>query len=166
MIEALTDKKTWLFALFTALASVPNSINNQHQIIVSSLGFTTLQTTLLGCVSGVVQIVTIFPGVTIVSHIPNSRAWVAILSYIPNILSGFLVNFLPWRDKVGLLFSVWISGKHDLLRMSALKKLLWAVTSCRDHWVCHCHSLGIANYGWAYKESHDERHRAIWALHW
>jgi len=110
MIEALTDKKTWLFALFAALASVPNSITNQHQIIISSFGFTTLETTLLGCVNGVILIVAIYPSVTIVSHIPNSRAWVAILSYIPNILSVFLVNFLPWRDKVGLLISVWISA--------------------------------------------------------
>jgi ACS family allantoate permease-like MFS transporter len=133
MIEALTDKKTWLFALFAALASVPNSITNQHQIIISSFGFTTLETTLLGCVNGVILIVAIYPSVTIVSHIPNSRAWVAILSYIPNILSVFLVNFLPWRDKVGLLISVWISGKHNLLRVSALKKFLWpAIATAGD----------------------------------
>jgi ACS family allantoate permease-like MFS transporter len=125
MIEALTDKKTWLFALFAALASVPNSITNQFQIIISSFGFTTLETTLLGCVNGVIKIVTIYPSVKVVSHIPNSRAWVAILSYIPNILSVFLVNFLPWRDRVGLLFSVWLSGKHDLLRVTALNEPLW-----------------------------------------
>lgn len=126
MVEALMDKKTWLFALFAATSNVPNSITNQLQIIISSFGFTTLDTTLLGCVNGVVQIITIYPGVTIVSHFPNSRAWVAILAYIPNILSVFLVNFLPWRDKVGLLFSVWLSGKHELLLVSALKELLWS----------------------------------------
>ena len=163
MIEALTDKKTWLFALFAALANVPNSITNQLQIIISSLGFTILETTLLGCVNGAIQIIAIYPGVTIVSHFPNSRAWVAILAYIPNVLSVFLVNFLPWHDKVGLLFSVWLSGKHNLLRVSALKELF--VASCCDHWLCHSHSLGIANYGRAYKESHDERHYAIWSMH-
>ncbi|KAF8271799.1 major facilitator superfamily domain-containing protein, partial [Lactarius quietus] len=110
MIEALTDKKTWLFALFAALDNVPNSIVNQLQIIISSFGFTELQTTLLGCVTGVIQILTIYSGVTIASRIPDSRAWVAILYFVPNILSVFLVNFLPWHDKVGLLFSVWISG--------------------------------------------------------
>jgi len=110
MIEALTDKKTWLFALFAALDNVPNSITNQLQIIVSSFGFTPLQTTLLGCVPGVIEILSIYTGVTIASRIPNSRAWVAILYIVPNILSVFLVNFLPWHDKVGLLFSVWLSG--------------------------------------------------------
>jgi ACS family allantoate permease-like MFS transporter len=124
MIEALMDKKTWLFALFAALDNVPNSITNQLQIIVSSFGFTPLQTTLLGCVPGVIEIVSIYTGVTIASRIPNSRAWVAILYLVPNILSVFLVNFLPWHDKVGLLFSVWLSGMHDLLRASTLKELL------------------------------------------
>jgi ACS family allantoate permease-like MFS transporter len=111
MIEALTDKKTWLFALFAALANVPNSLTNQLQIIVSSFGFTPLQTTLLGCAPGVIEIVAIYTGVKIASRIPDSRAWVAIIYMVPMVLSVFLVNFLPWNDKVGLLFSVWLSGR-------------------------------------------------------
>jgi len=114
MIEALTDSKTWLFALFAAVSNVPNSLTNQLQIIVTTFGFTPLQTTLLGCVSGVIEIVTIYTGVKIASRIPNSKAWVAIVYFVPNILGVFLVNLLPWHDKVGLLFSVWIVGTHDL----------------------------------------------------
>ena len=45
MIEALLDPKTWLFALFSALDNVPNSLTNQRQIIISSFGFTYLDTT-------------------------------------------------------------------------------------------------------------------------
>jgi hypothetical protein len=115
MIEALMDPKTWLFALFSALDNVPNSITNQLQIIVLSFGFTTFQTTLLGCVSGVIEIVTILSGVMIASRIHNSRAWVGIIYFVPNLIGVFLVNFLPWRDKVGLLFSVWITGTYDVL---------------------------------------------------
>jgi len=108
MIEALMDPKTWLFALFSALNNVPNSITNQLQIIVLSFGFTTFQTTLLGCVTGVIEIVTILSGVTIASRIQNSSAWVGIIYFIPNLVGVFLVNLLPWRDKVGLLFAVWM----------------------------------------------------------
>jgi hypothetical protein len=115
MIEALADPKTWLFALFAALDNVPNSISNQIQIIVLSFGFTTFQTTLLGCVGGVIQIVAISTGVTIASRIPNSRAWVGIAYFMPNLLGVFLVNLLPWHDKVGLLFALWITGMHDVL---------------------------------------------------
>jgi MFS transporter, ACS family, allantoate permease len=111
MIEALLDPKTWLFALFSALNNVPNSLTNQRQIIVSSFGFTTLQTTLLGCVDGTVEIVTIWTGVTIVSRIPNSRAYVGALYTVPNLLGVFLINFLPWSNKVGLLFGQWLTGE-------------------------------------------------------
>jgi len=110
MIEALTDPKTWLFALFSVFDNIPNSLLNQVQIITSSFGFNAFQTTLLGCVSGVVEIVTIFTGVTIASRISNSRAWVGIAYFVPNLLGVFLVNFLPWHDKVGLLFALWITG--------------------------------------------------------
>ncbi|KAF7346810.1 MFS general substrate transporter [Mycena sanguinolenta] len=106
MIEALTDPKTWLFALFSALDNVPNSLTNQRQIIVSSFGFTTLQTTLLTCVDGVIEIVTIWTGVNISARL-DSRAWVAFFYFIPNVLGTILVNVLPWSNKIGLLFSVW-----------------------------------------------------------
>ena len=110
MIEALTDPKTWLFALFSALDNVPNSLTNQSQLIVASFGFTILQTTLLGCVTGVVEIVTIWTGVNLAARIPNSRAYVGFLYFIPNILGVLLINFLPWSNKVGLLFGVWMTG--------------------------------------------------------
>ncbi|KAJ7061092.1 major facilitator superfamily domain-containing protein [Mycena amicta] len=108
MIEALLDPKTWLFALFSALDNIANSLTNQRQIIVSSFGFTVLQTTLLGCVDGVIEIFTIFTGVHISAR-TGSRAWVAFAYFIPNVLGTILVNTLPWSNKVGLLFSVWVA---------------------------------------------------------
>lgn len=102
MIEALLDPKVWLFALFSALDNVPNSLTNQRSLIVSSFGFTNLQTTLLGCVDGLIEIVTIFTGVKLCARIPNSRAWVGMIYFLPNVLGVFLINFLPWDNKVGL----------------------------------------------------------------
>ncbi|KAJ7472561.1 MFS general substrate transporter [Mycena latifolia] len=111
MVEALTDPKTWLFALFSILSNVPNRrvSYNQLSLIVSSFGFTVLQTTLLGCVGGVVEILTIWVGVTI-SAKTGSRAWVAFFFYLPPILGTILVLTLPWSNKVGLMLSVYING--------------------------------------------------------
>jgi MFS transporter, ACS family, allantoate permease len=114
MIEAFMDPKTWLFALFAGFNNVPNSVANQVQLIIVSFGYNTLQTTLLASVSGVVEIVAIFTSVMISSRIPNSIAWVGIVNFIPTFLGVFLINFLPWHDKVGLLFSLWITSKHDV----------------------------------------------------
>ncbi|KAF5382616.1 hypothetical protein D9615_002765 [Tricholomella constricta] len=110
MIETLQDPKTWLFALFSAAVMVPNSLTNQRQIIVSSFGFSNLQATLLGCVDGVVTISTIWSGVYLAARFPNSRAYIAILYTLPNIVAVFLINFLPWENKIGLLFAQWTSG--------------------------------------------------------
>ncbi|KAJ7153325.1 MFS general substrate transporter [Mycena filopes] len=109
MIEALLDPKTWLFALFSALDNVPNSLTNQRQLIVSSFGFGVLRTTLLGCVDGVVEMLAIWSGVTIAAKM-DSRASVAFVYCIPNLLGAILANVLSWEDKVGLLFSVWLTG--------------------------------------------------------
>jgi hypothetical protein len=116
MIEAFMDPKTWLFALYAAFVNVPATVVNQLQIIIVSFGFSPIQTTLLGCVYGVLGNVSIFTGVTIASRIPNSIAWVGIAYYIPGFLGVFLVNFLPWHDRVGLLFSVWITSTYDVQR--------------------------------------------------
>ncbi|KAF8519820.1 MFS general substrate transporter [Gautieria morchelliformis] len=110
VIEALKEPKTWLFALFSCLDNIPNSLTNQKQIIVNSFGFTTLQTTLLGCVDGTIEIVTIWTGVTLAARYKDARAWVSIIYFVPNILGSILVNTLPWSDKVGLLFSCWITS--------------------------------------------------------
>jgi hypothetical protein len=100
MVEALTDPKTWLFALFSALDNVPNSLTNQQSLIVASFGFTALQTTLLSCIPGVVEIVTIFTGVRLAARRPNSRAYVGAAYFVPSWLGILLVNLLPWSDKV------------------------------------------------------------------
>ncbi|KZP29608.1 MFS general substrate transporter [Athelia psychrophila] len=109
-VEALTDPKTWLFALFSALDNVPNSLTNQRQIIISSFGFTYLQTTLLGCVDGTIEIVTIWTGVQLASRMKNGRAYVGAVYFLPSLLGVFLITLLPWSDKVGLLFGQWTTG--------------------------------------------------------
>ncbi|CAE6433130.1 unnamed protein product [Rhizoctonia solani] len=109
-IEALTDYKTWLFALFSCLGTIPNSLTNQRSIIINSFGFSTLQTTLLACVDGVVEIITIYTGVLLASKWKDGRGYVAALYFVPNILGSVLMNTLPWSNQIGLLFSLWITG--------------------------------------------------------
>lgn len=110
LIEALIDPKTWLFALFSCLGNIPNSLTNQRSIIKNSFGFTTLQTTLLGCVDGVIEIVTIWTGVTLASKWENARGYIGAIYFVPNILGSILINTLPWANQIGLLFSLWITG--------------------------------------------------------
>src|ERR1700710_2510370 len=101
MMEALKDPKTWIFTLFAVLSHIPNSIVNQRQIIVASFGFTNLQTTLLGCVDGFVPIIGTLIAITLVSRIPDSRAYVGAVYYIPPLVGVLMVEFLPWSNQIG-----------------------------------------------------------------
>ncbi|KIK43685.1 hypothetical protein CY34DRAFT_803520 [Suillus luteus UH-Slu-Lm8-n1] len=109
MIEALTDPKTWLFALFSALNSVPNSLTNQQSLIIASFGFSVLQTTLLSCVPGVIEILTIFTGVRLAAQRPNSRAYVGAMYFVPSWFGILLVNLLPWSNQAGLLVAQFLA---------------------------------------------------------
>lgn len=108
-IECLKDPKTWLFFFISAISNVTNSLSNQRQIIVAGFGFTPIQTTLIGCVDGVVEIIVIFCTVTSATYWPNGRAYSAILAYCVAIFGSILVNALPSDHRVGLLFSYWIA---------------------------------------------------------
>ena len=166
MIEAFTDPKTWLFALFAAVNNLTTSLSIQLQIIVVSFGFNPLQTTLLSSGMGALLIVSIFTGVKIAARIPNSIAWVGIACFVPGLLGVFLVNFLPWHDKVGLLASIWVISTHRIRYSAKTPIPLILVISSLRHWLCFSFVLGVANYGWAYEESHNECDDSIWVLHW
>ncbi|KAJ7771250.1 hypothetical protein B0H14DRAFT_2632422 [Mycena olivaceomarginata] len=102
MIEALLDPKTWLFALLSGLANVPKGLSNQSAVIIASIGFSILQTTLLGCFIGVIETVAIWTACVISSRV------IIFVYYLPNIPGTILANTLPWTNKIGLLFSVWM----------------------------------------------------------
>lgn len=107
-LETVKDPRTWLLAFIAGASNVVNSLTNQRQLIVAQFGFTTLQTTLLGCVDGVVEILTIWLGVKLASNKYIGRAYAGVLMYIPAIIGTILVSALPFSNKVGLLFSYWI----------------------------------------------------------
>ncbi|KAJ7358096.1 hypothetical protein DFH08DRAFT_953286 [Mycena albidolilacea] len=97
MIEALLDPKTWLFALLSGLANVPKGLSNQSAVIIASIRFSILQTTLLGCVIGVGETVVIWT-TCVISSRTGSRAWVIFVYYLPNNLGTILASTLPWTN--------------------------------------------------------------------
>jgi ACS family allantoate permease-like MFS transporter len=104
-----------------------NSLSNQRQLIVRQFGFTPIQTTLIGCVDGVVEseeinvslpivilicctVISILIGVTMASNSLLGRAYSGVLIYLVAIIGAVLVNTLPSHNKIGLLFSYWTSS--------------------------------------------------------
>jgi ACS family allantoate permease-like MFS transporter len=57
-------------------------------------------------------VIAILIGVSMASVPFLGRAYSGVLIYAVAVLGGILVVTLPWHDKVGLLFSYWISSEH------------------------------------------------------
>ncbi|KZV92689.1 MFS general substrate transporter [Exidia glandulosa HHB12029] len=108
--EALRDPKTWLFFLFAAVSNLQNGVGVQYSIIIKSFGFSTLQTTLLNIPSGVAQIFGITLGCYMLRRMPNSRAYLAILFFMPSVLAAILLMTLPFSNRVGLLSAFYVLG--------------------------------------------------------
>ncbi|KAJ7618009.1 major facilitator superfamily domain-containing protein [Roridomyces roridus] len=168
MIETLTDPKTWMFALFVAFTNIPNSLSNQKPLIVNSFGFTTLQTTLLTCVDGVISILTIALGVNVAKW-SGQRALTAFCWKIPDILGALLVMCLPWSNKIGLLFSLWVSG---LGTTAYTIVLAWAQTTTAGHtkrictntiiFIAYCVGNALGPIMW--KDQYKPRNRVPWGV--
>ncbi|KAJ9098067.1 hypothetical protein QFC19_006502 [Naganishia cerealis] len=109
-VEALCDWKLWTFAVFAAFNNIPNSLTNQNSLIIKSLGFETWQTTLLGCVSGVVEIVTIWASTLALKRWPNHRGYIGAVWLVPNVLGAILIVTLPYSNKAGILVCLYITG--------------------------------------------------------
>lgn len=109
-IEALLDWKLWVFALYAGIENIPNSLTNQYSLIIQSLGFSTWQTTLLQCVIGAVEILTIWSSSYVLKWFPNHRGFIAAAYLIPNVLGAVLVMALPYSNKAGILVSIYVTG--------------------------------------------------------
>ncbi|SPO06348.1 probable permease of the major facilitator superfamily [Cephalotrichum gorgonifer] len=129
-IEALKDPKTWLFFFHAWSQEMANGLTNQYSLIIKSFGFTTLQTTLLGCVNGITALISLGTAALILWKTKNSRAWLSAAAYIPPIISCILLITLPWSNRWGLLVAIWIRATGGIPYSVVM---IWAANCSAGH---------------------------------
>ncbi|KAG2078464.1 MFS general substrate transporter [Suillus decipiens] len=169
LIEALTDPKTWLFALFSALNNVPNSLTNQQALIIASFGFSIVQTALLSCVPGILEILTILTGVRLAARRPNSRAYVGAMYFVPSWFGILLVNLLPWSNQAGLLVGQFLaetSVPGFVLSLSWLNNVTAGHTKrvVTNAIMLSAYCIGNAAGPLMWKEQYKPRNHVPWAV--
>ncbi|KAK4496823.1 hypothetical protein PRZ48_012807 [Zasmidium cellare] len=107
-----------------------NGLTNQYSLIIKSFGFTTLQTTLLGCVNGVTAFVSLATAAIILAETRNCRAWLSVAAYIPPIVSCILLLFLPWSNRWGLIAAIWIRATGGIPYSVVM---IWAANCSAGH---------------------------------
>ncbi|KAJ7827468.1 major facilitator superfamily domain-containing protein [Mycena olivaceomarginata] len=162
-MATIKDPKIWLLAAFAALSFV---LIVQRQIIVKQFGFNPIQTTLLGCVDGVVEILTIWAGVTIAGFKPIGRAYAGSSCSSP----------LSLAPSVGLLFSYWLTSAPFSLLFSRSRRfaisLGWLSSLTAGHTrrttanaiILVAYGLGNAVGPFMWKKQYQPRNHIPWAI--
>ncbi|KAL0263760.1 hypothetical protein SLS55_002742 [Diplodia seriata] len=128
--EALRDPKTWLFFLHAWSQEMANGLTNQYSLIIKSFGFSTLQTTLLGCVNGVTAFASLALAAVFLARVHNARAWLSAAAYVPPVVSCALLLRLPWENRWGLLAAIWIRATGGIPYSVVM---VWAANCSAGH---------------------------------
>ncbi|KAH8760546.1 major facilitator superfamily domain-containing protein [Diaporthe sp. PMI_573] len=129
-IEALRDPKTWLFFLHAWSQEMANGLTNQYSLIIKSFGFSTLNTTLLGCINGLTALVSLGTAAFILSRTKNARAWLSAGAYILPIVSCIMLIALPWSNRAGLLAAIYMRAPGGIAYSVVM---IWAANCSAGH---------------------------------
>jgi hypothetical protein len=129
-IEALKDPKTWMFFLHAWSQEMANGTTNQYSLIIKSFGFSTLETTLLGCVNGVTAFFSLGAAAWILAKTTNCRGWLSGASYLFPIVATILLLALPDSAHWGLVTGIWLRSPGGI---SYSVVMVWAANCSAGH---------------------------------
>ncbi|KAK5717040.1 hypothetical protein LTR15_008928 [Elasticomyces elasticus] len=129
-IEAIKDPKTWLFFFHAWSQEMANGLTNQYSLIIKSFGFTTLQTTLLGCVNGLVALFALGTAAIVLARTHNCRAWVSVVAYVPCVVSSIMLVTIPFSERWALIVAIWIRGTGGIPYSVVM---VWAANCSAGH---------------------------------
>lgn len=108
IIEAISDPKVILLFFISYVNAAASGGLTFQSIIIAGFGFTSLQTALLGMVTGACQTVFSVAAGYSCWKIPNSRLHIGSLGMIPAIIGTILINKLETDNRWGRLVGVWL----------------------------------------------------------
>lgn len=85
-----------------------NGYGAQYPLILKDFGFTKLQSTVLNVPSGFSQICGITLGCFLLRKFPNSRAYLAMIFFLPSLIAAILLMTL--NNKIGKLCAFYFYG--------------------------------------------------------
>lgn len=118
-VEALLDPKTYIFAIFACVASVPNGgISNFGTLIIKGFGFSTLNTTLLqipyGLIVAIAVLICVFANDYMSAKLgKNTRVWFILVFLLPNFAGTFGLRYLNPNNHVGRLLCYYLTGPYN-----------------------------------------------------
>ncbi|KAJ7267787.1 major facilitator superfamily domain-containing protein [Mycena rebaudengoi] len=111
MMQAFEDPKTYLLFVASISAQIPNGVvSNFSSIIISGMGFTKFETTLLDIPSNVIQIVSLILSGYLAGRFKNSRALMMFIGNVTCIIAAAALTYAPHDQKWGRLVAFWFTS--------------------------------------------------------
>lgn len=107
-----------------------NGTTNQYSLLIKSFGFSTLQTTLLGCVSGLTALVSLGTAAVVLAKTRDARGWLAAGAYVLPIVSSAMLIALPWSNRAGLLIALYLRAPGGVAYSVVM---IWAANCSAGH---------------------------------
>jgi hypothetical protein len=119
-----------MFFLHAWSQEMANGTSNQYSLTIKSFGFSTLETTLLGCVNGVTAFFSLGAAAWILAKTTNCRGWLSAVSYLFPIVATILLLALPDRAHWGLATGIWLRSPGGI---SYSVVMVWAANCSAGH---------------------------------
>ncbi|KAJ7885256.1 major facilitator superfamily domain-containing protein [Mycena olivaceomarginata] len=112
LVQAFADPKTYILFVASVAAQIPNGVvTNFSSIIISGMGFTVFQTTLLDIPSNIVQIVSLLLSGYFAGKFKNSRALMMACILFDLLSAGLTaLTYAPHDQKWGRLVAFWFTS--------------------------------------------------------
>ncbi|KAJ7358609.1 major facilitator superfamily domain-containing protein [Mycena albidolilacea] len=111
LIQAFKDPKTYILFIASIAAQIPNGVvSNFSSIIISGMGFTKFQTTLLDIPGSVVQIVSLVLSGYLAGRFKNSRTLMMFIGNATCIVAAAALTYAPRDQKWGRLVAFWFTS--------------------------------------------------------
>ncbi|KAJ6511684.1 MFS general substrate transporter [Mycena vulgaris] len=111
LIQAFRDPKTYILFIASIAAQIPNGVvSNFSSIIISGMGFTPFQTTLLDIPSNIIQIVSLVLSGYLAGRFKNSRALMMFIGNATCIVAAAALTYAPHDQKWGRLVAFWFTS--------------------------------------------------------
>ncbi|KAJ7023901.1 major facilitator superfamily domain-containing protein [Mycena alexandri] len=111
LLQAFSDPKTYILFVASIAAQIPNGVvSNFSSIIISGMGFTKFQTTLLDIPGNVVQIVSLILSGYLAGRFKNSRALMMFIGNATCIVAAAALTYAPRDEKWGRLVAFWFTS--------------------------------------------------------
>ncbi|KAJ7197770.1 major facilitator superfamily domain-containing protein [Mycena pura] len=111
LVQAFNDPKTYLLFISSIAAQIPNGVvTNFSSIIISGMGFTVFQTTLLDIPYNVVQIVSLVLSGYLAGRFKNSRALMMFIGNGICIVAAAALTYGPLDQRWGRLVAFWFTS--------------------------------------------------------